>query len=47
MLSEAKHLDLFSLGNWSKSDQRFLALLKMTFAKWVKFCCRVIRVSRG
>ena len=33
MLSEAKHLDLFSLGNRSKSDQRFFALLRMTFAR--------------
>ena len=47
MLSEAKHLDLFSLGNRSKSDQRFFVLLRMTFARWLKSCFRVIRVSRG
>jgi hypothetical protein len=46
MLSEAKHLDLLSLGNRSKSDQRFFASLRMTFAKWVESCLRVIRVSR-
>ena len=50
MLSEAKHLDLFSLGNRSKSDQRFFSRdcgIRMTFARWAKTCFRVIRVSRG
>jgi len=47
MLSEAKHLDLFSLGNRLKRDLRFFALLRMTFARWVKSCFRVICVSRG
>jgi len=36
MLSEAKHLDLFSLGNRLKRDQRFFRLLRMTFAKMGK-----------
>ena len=41
MLSEAKHLGL-SLGDRSKSDQRFFALLRMTFATGKPF--RVIHV---
>src|SRR5438067_11524488 len=47
MLSEAKHLDLFSLENRSKSDQRFFASLRMTFARRVESCFTVIRVGRG
>ena len=33
MLSEAKHLDLFSLWNRPETDQRFFALLRMTFSR--------------
>ena len=47
MLREAKHLDLFSLENRSKSDQRFFASLRMTFARRVESCFSVIRVGRG
>ena len=39
MLSEAKHLDLFSLGNRLKSDQRFFSRecgIRMTFSR---DCC--------
>ncbi len=58
MLSEAlqrnaKHkarlsnISRYLAGLVRKSDQRFFALLRMTFARWVKSCFRVIRVGRG